>query len=293
VAASPPGRDPTLRGVTASDGVALYAEVHEPRHGPASPLTLVLSCALCTTHENWRPQVEPLCGAGVRVVLWDYRGHGRSEAPADPAAYSMAQVVDDLGRVIDGAAPGQAVVLGGLSFGGLASLHFALAHPDRVRALVLVDSGPGFKKPEAQAGWEAGVERTARFLEERGMEAFVASRAAETAIGLRPELPAARAAAAAIAAQDPHGLARFARRVAGPAAPVIDALGRIGQPALVVVGEKDEPYLRAAEVLTARLPRAERVTIPRAGHMVNIEEADAFNAVLVRFLRKLSAASSD
>ena len=283
-----------MPAVTASDGVRLYAEVHEPRRGRgAPPLSIVLSCALCTTHENWRPQVEPLCDAGARVVLWDYRGHGSSDVPEDPDAYTMAQVVDDLGRVLDWADPDEAVVLAGLSFGGLASLHYALAHPDRVRALVLADSGPGFKNPEAQARWEGAVERTAAFLETRGMEAFVASRAADTAVGQRPELAAARAASAAIAAQDPHGLARFARRVAGPAPPVIDELGSIQHPSLVIVGEKDEPYLRAAEVLAARLPQAERVTIPRAGHVVNIEEAEAFNAVLIRFLQKIAGPSSD
>ncbi len=268
--------------------------MHEPRRSlGAPPLSIVLSCALCTTHENWRPQVEPLRDAGARVVLWDYRGHGSSDVPEDPDAYTMAQVVDDLGRVLDWADPDEAVVLAGLSFGGLASLHYALAHPDRVRALVLVDSGPGFKNPEAQARWEQAVERTAGFLETRGMEAFVASRAADTAVGQRPELAAARAASAAIAAQDPHGLARFARRVAGPAAPVIDELGSIQHPSLVIVGEKDEPYLRAAEVLAARLPRAERVTIPRAGHVVNIEEAEAFNAVLIRYLQKIAGPSPD
>ena len=283
-----------MPAVTASDGAKLYAELHEPRRSRgASRLSIVLSCALCTTHENWRPQVEPLCDAGARVVLWDYRGHGSSDVPEDPDAYTMAQVVDDLGRVLDWADPDEAVVLGGLSFGGLASLHFALAHPDRVRALVLVDSGPGFKNPEAQARWEKGVERSAGFLEARGMKAFVASRAADTAVGLRPELAAARAAAAAIAAQDPHGLALFARRVAGLAAPVIDELGSIQLPSLVIVGENDEPYLRAAEVLAARLPQAERVTIPRAGHVVNIEEVEAFNAVLIRFLQKIAGPSSE
>jgi pimeloyl-ACP methyl ester carboxylesterase len=66
--------------VLAGDGVRLYAEAH----GPGLPL--LLSCAYCTTHENFRPQVEPLVAAGARVVLWDYRGHGRSEAPADAKA---------------------------------------------------------------------------------------------------------------------------------------------------------------------------------------------------------------
>ncbi|MEE8508844.1 MAG: alpha/beta hydrolase [Myxococcota bacterium] len=279
--------------VIASDGAKLHAEIHEPPirgsdRGPGIPL--LLSCALNTTHENWRPQVEAFTQAGVRVILWDYRGHGSSESPDDPDAYSMSQVVDDLGRVLDWAAPGEPAVLGGLSFGGLASLHFCLENPERVRALVLIDSGPGFKKPEAQARWEAAVERTAQFIEAKGMGAFVAGRASLTAVGLRPDLPAARAAARAIAAQNPAGLARFARGVAAPACPVIDALPSIRAPSLVVVGEKDEAYLRAAEVLAARLPEAERVTIPRAGHVVNIEEPDAFNAAVVRFLARLTAA---
>ncbi len=119
--------------------------------------------------------------------------------------------------------------------------------------------------------------------------AFVASRAAPTLIGLRPELPAARAAADAIAAQSAHGIAHFARRVAGPATPVIDELERIDLPALVVIGEKDDAYLRAADVMEARLPRAERVTIAGAGHIVNIEAADAFNRAVSDFVARRAA----
>ncbi len=135
--------------VTASDSVKLYVEAH----GDGFPL--MLSPGYCQTHENFRPQVEPFVAAGARVVLWDYRGHGKSEAPEDPDAYFMERVLDDMDRVLEWAAPGRRAVLGGLSFGGLASLHFAIAHPERVRALLLFDSGPGFKNREAQAGWEA------------------------------------------------------------------------------------------------------------------------------------------
>jgi pimeloyl-ACP methyl ester carboxylesterase len=186
-------------------------------------------------------------------------------------------------------ARGKPAVLGGLSFGGLASLHFAggaggaRAAVDRRR--------PGFKNPEAQARWEAQVERTAGFLETKGCQAFVESKAAATAIGLRPELPAAQAAARAIAAQDPAGLALFARRIAAVAPPVIDQLASIEIPALVVVGEKDEPYLRAAEVLASRLPKAELVRIPRAGHVVNLEEPQAFDAAVLGFLARVAAPS--
>ena len=267
--------------VLASDGVKLYAEVH----GEGTPV--LLSCGMCTTHVNFQPQVSALTAAGSKLILWDFRGHGLSEAPADPGAYSLAQVVDDLERVLDWAAPDGPVVVGGLSFGGLAALHFALLRPERVRALLLIDSGPGFKNPKALQGWMKQVERTASFIESRGLRAFLDGKASITAVGLRPELPAAVAAANAIAAQDPSGLASFARRVAGPAEPVIDRLGEISAPALVVVGEKDEPYLRAAEVMTARLPNAQHAVIPGAGHIANIEETDAFNAVVIDFLKKL------
>jgi pimeloyl-ACP methyl ester carboxylesterase len=219
-------------------------------------------------------------------VLWDFRGHGRSDAPDDPARYELLRVVDDLARVLDWAAPGEPAVLAGLSFGGLASLHLTLREPARVRALALIGSGPGFKNPDAQARWEALVERTASFVLRSGMQAFVEGRAAATLVGLHPERPAAQAAARAIAAEVPHGIAHFARRVAGPAEPVLDRLAEIAQPALVMVGEHDEQYLRAAEVMTARMPRAERVQIAGAGHIVNLDAPEAFDAALGDFLER-------
>ena len=267
--------------VQTADGYEVYAEAH----GDGVPL--VLSCGLCTTHENWRPQVEPLVAAGLRVVLWDYRGHGKSDAPEAPDAYSLERVIDDLGRVLEWAAPGVPAIAGGLSFGGLASLHLALAQPERVRALLLVDTGPGFKKPEAQARWAAQVERNASFVENKGMQAFVESRAVATAIGQYPERPAGRAAKQAIAAQQPHGLAHFSRRVAGPASPVIDELADIDKPALVIVGEQDETYLRASEVMEKRLPQARRVLIPAAGHVVNLDEPEAFDRAVLDFVEGL------
>jgi len=267
--------------VEASDGIGLYAEAH----GEGRPF--VLSCAYCTTHENWRGQVEPLVAAGRRVVLWDYRGHGRSDAPDDASAYSIEQVVDDLRAVLDWAAPGERAVLGGLSFGGLCSLHFALRDPARVEALVLVDSGPGFKNPEGQAAWAAQVERTAAFLEKRGFQAFVSGKAGATCIGTKPELPAAKAAAAAIIAQGVPGIAHFGRRVSAVAPGVIDDLPSLEMPALVVVGEHDKAFLRAGEVMAAKLPNATHEVLPDGGHIVNIEVAEAFDASVIRFLSGL------
>ncbi len=265
----------------ARDGVRLYAEAH----GDGPPVAL--SCGYTTTCENFRPQVEPLVAAGFRIVLWDYRGHGRSAAPADPAGYTMDAVLDDLGRVLDWAAPGQPAIVGGLSLGGLVSLHFALARPERVRALLLIDSGPGFKNPHAAERWARQVERTAQLLETRGFAPLLEGPAASTTLGRQPERPGARHAAQAIAAQDARAVAEFGRRVAGPAPSVIDRLGEIEVPALVLVGEEDEAYRRAADVMAARLPKATSVVVPGAGHIVNLEEPEAFDRALLRFLREL------
>lgn len=267
--------------ITTRDGLRLATEAH----GEGPPI--LFSCGYCTTRENFRPLVAPLVEAGFRVLLWDYRGHGESDAPDDPAAYAMDRVLDDVADVLDALAPGRPAVLAGFSFGGLASLHFALRAPERVRALVLLDTGPGFKNPEAQARWQAQTERTARILEERGFEGFLAGRGGDTAVGRRRELPAARAAAAAIARQSVAGVAWFGRRVSGLAPSCIDELPRIQAPSLVVVGEQDEAFRRAADVLASRLPKARQVVIPGAGHVVTIEEPEAVLQAMLEFLRGL------
>jgi pimeloyl-ACP methyl ester carboxylesterase len=270
--------------IQARDGVGLHVE----SHGDGTPI--LFSCGYSTTRENFRPQVEPLVAAGYRVLLWDYRGHGDSDAPEDPDSYSLDRVLDDMGLVMDWGAKDEPVVLAGFSFGGAASLHFTLRHPERVRALVLIDTGPGFKNPKAQEGWLAQVEKIATNLETRGIASFVESRAAATAIGRRPELPAAQHAARAIAKMSARGVANFGRRVSGPIPGCIDELASINTPALVVVGEEDEAYLRAADVMAARLPNAQKVVIPGAGHVVSIEEPEALNTAILHFLRALSPA---
>lgn len=269
--------------IEGAEGARLYVEAH----GDGIPV--VLSCAFCTTHVNFHPQVDALVEHGARVILWDYRGHGCSEAPDDAAAYSLDLVVDDLRRVLEWAAPEEQAVVGGLSFGGMLSLHYYLRHAERVQALLLIDSGPGFKNPDAQAKWAAQVDRTAFVLESRGLEAFVDGKAGATTIGRDPELPAAQAARAAIVAQDPLALGRFGKNVSAVAPGVIDDLDRIAVPTLIVVGEEDDPYMRAAEVMAAKIPGASRVDLEGAGHICNIEKADEFNAVLVRFLSQLEA----
>jgi pimeloyl-ACP methyl ester carboxylesterase len=271
--------------IDTADGYTLHAE----SHGAGMPV--VFSNPLCTTTENWRAQVAPFVASGLRVILWDYRGHGQSDAPEDPEAYTLEHVLDDFERVLDWATPAAPAVLLGLSFGGLASLQLALSRPERVRALVLVGSGPGFKDAAAQARWQTMLGRTADLIEHEGMQALLAGRAARTLIGRRPELPAARAAGRAIARQCPRGVALFARQLGAPSHSVIDRLRDVSQPALILIGEKDTAFLRAAELMTSRLPDAECVRLADAGHIVNIEQPAAFEAAVLDFLGRLGPGS--
>jgi pimeloyl-ACP methyl ester carboxylesterase len=83
-------------------------------------------------------------------------------------------------------------------------------------------------------------------------------------------------------------VANFGRRVAGLAPSVIDELAGIEQPALVVVGADDSGYLQAAEVMAAKLPKARLERVPGAGHILNIEAAEAFDGLLIGFLAGVS-----
>ena len=168
-------------------------------------------------------------------------------------------------------------------------MHFAHKSSERVLGLILSATGPGFKSPEALARWSEWIERSASLIESEGSAAFAQSAAAPTLIGLRPDLPAAQAAIRAIALQDPVGLVHFQRQIAAQVPSIIDELAEIDCPALVAVGEKDDAFLRAADLMAARLPRAERETIPGAGHMANIDESEAFNAIALQFLGKIAA----
>ena len=267
------------------DGISIYYEHHEPSERRGA--TVVFSSAYTTTHESWRGQVAPVLAAGHPVVLWDLRGHGQTVTPDDDAFFTIDLVVSDLLAVADATTPDAPFVAAGLSFGGLASLHFMRAYPERVSALALIGSGPGFKNPEAAEGWAAQVERTAAFLENRGFAEFLAGRAGVTCIGAKPELAAAKHAAEAILAQSVSGVARFGRKVSGLAPTVINDLSSMNVPALVLVGENDKAFSRAADVMSAKLTQSKKVVIAGAGHIVNIEEEAAFNAALVEFLGQL------
>ena len=245
------------------DGVRIWYEDHG--RGPA----LLLTHGYGATAAMWGPQIRGLAGR-FRLLLWDMRGHGRSDSPDDGAAYSERLSVEDMRAVLDACGVDRAVV-GGLSLGGYLSLAFHLEHAARVRALLLFDTGPGYRNEEGRTRWNALAESYARGFEERGLEA----------LGPSAEVRASEHRSA-------DGLARAARGIlAQRDARVIDSLTAIDAPTLVLWGEADEAFVKPGEYMAAKIPGARRVVLPGAGHAANLDRPQAFNAAIADFLEPI------
>jgi pimeloyl-ACP methyl ester carboxylesterase len=230
--------------------------------GPA----VLLSHGYGATSAMFDPNLPAL--AGHQVFTWDLRGHGASQSPADLACYSAASARGDMEALLDEHNVVSAV-LGGHSLGGYLSLSFTLAFPDLVRALILIGTGPGFRKDDARKAWNQRSLKTADRLAEQGL----------AALGSGSELGAHT---------DVQGLILAAKgTLTQHDAHVMDGLADIRVPALVVVGEHDTHFLAAADYMAAKIPAARKVVIPGAGHAPNIDQPDAFNAELRAFLAEL------
>jgi pimeloyl-ACP methyl ester carboxylesterase len=245
-------------------GVSIQYEVQgEPTGRPP----VLLSHGFSASAAMWDGNVATLARERA-VVRWDMRGHGRSAAPADPSEYGVEQSVRDMLELLD-AVGAQRAVLCGMSLGGYLSLAFHARHPERVAALILVDTGPGFRREEPRREWNVVAERTAAALEREGFAALPAS----------PERGAH---------SDVTGLVNTARRVmAQHDADVIESLPRVSVPALIVVGALDTNFLAAADYMAAKIPGARKLVLDGAGHAANIDAAEDFNAAAHEFLEDI------
>ncbi len=245
------------------NGVKIFYE--DSGSGPA----VLLSHGYSATTGMWAGQVEALKDR-YRVIAWDMRGHGQSDSPDDQALYSEAHTIDDMAAVLRHLGIERAVI-GGLSLGGFMSLAFHLKYGAMTRALMLFDTGPGYRNPTARDGWNQTSFARATAFEEKGLDA----------LGRGAEVRAAQHRSAAGLARAARGmLAQFDGRV-------IESLPGIAVPTLVLVGAKDEPFLGATEYMAAKIPGARKVVIPDAGHAANIDQPAAFNAAVAEFLASL------
>jgi pimeloyl-ACP methyl ester carboxylesterase len=244
-------------------GVHVHHEI--AGSGPA----ILLTHGFAASSHMYAATVADL-SADHTVITWDIRGHGRSDSPDDPAEYSVAASLGDMAAMLDAAGADRAVLVGH-SLGGYLSLEFTLAHPERVDGLVLVDTGPGFRKDEGRQRWNEMAEGYATDLEERGLDGLPAS--AELDAGVHRSAEGLALAARGILRQrDGH---------------VLEALPSIVAPTLVVVGEHDAPFLAGSGYMAAKIPGARLVTIAGAGHAPPVTNPDEFTAAVRAFLEEI------
>jgi pimeloyl-ACP methyl ester carboxylesterase len=247
------------------DGVAIHYESHG--QGPA----ILLSHGYSATCRMWDGQIAAFQGRH-RVIVWDMRGHGQSDYPNDPKAYSETATVEDMAAILR-ACGEQRAVIGGLSLGGYMSLAFHLAHPEMTRALMIFDTGPGFRNAEAREAWNQRAMQRADDLDARGL----------AALGTSDEVRMSQH-------RNASGLAGAARGMLTQRGDgVFRSLDTIAVPSLVLVGSDDKNFLAATDYMARKIRHATKVVIDGAGHAANLHQPAAFNRAVEAFLTSLSS----
>jgi 3-oxoadipate enol-lactonase len=246
--------------------------------GDGSGELVVFMHGIGGNRSNWRPQL-PAFGERFSAVAWDARGYGASDDYEGALAFD--DFVSDVLRVLDhfGVDKGHLV---GLSMGGRIAMRTALLHPERIATLTLVDTHEGF----------------AAFTAEQ-RQAFVDSRRAPLLAGKEPSDIADPVARSLIG---PHATAEhldelrrsiaslhkasYIKSLEATVAQVdLGDISVITAPAHFVVGE-DDPLTPPAmhHEMAAKMGGAQVSVLPRAGHLSNIENPQAFNEAALRWL---------
>ena len=264
-------RQHPLASVTAEiNGIRLYYEVH----GQGFPLVLLHGFA--GTAQSWTPQIAAL-SARHRLILYDARGHWRSESPKDPRAYSQEIATEDLRALLDHLSLKRAIV-GGLSMGGVVAMNFYHKYPERVRALILADTGPGFKNPAARESWNRARQEVTELLEREGVRAFADSpHAAQNSYTPREIL----------LQLDPMGLAHTnSGLLTFHDSSLFDQIPSIAVPTLLIVGANDTDFVPATAYMQRKISGSELVVIEGAGHGSNVDQPEVFNQAVLDYLKR-------
>ncbi len=262
------------------NGAKLYYEVT----GEGHPLVF-LHAGIANLH-MWDDQVSAFSDR-YRIVRYDHRGFGQSNAPAGPAAaaddvYGMFKFLN-----IDKA------YLVGCSMGGGMALDFTLAHPELVDGLVLVGPGvsgmPDEEDDPLAATWDeiraaakAGDYDKANELEMRVWVDGMDRTPDQVDPGYR-----ARASAMNRALYD-HDAEMNAIEWQPANPPAYPRLEQVTVPTLVIIGDRDVPDIQhAVDTLAARIPNAKKAVMHNTAHLPSMELPDEFNQILGDFLRGL------
>jgi pimeloyl-ACP methyl ester carboxylesterase len=262
-----------------SDGVRLHYE----EAGAGSPVLFAHEFGSDLT--GWEPQIR-FFSRYFRCIAFNARGYPPSDVPADPAAYSQTIAGDDVARLLSALGVETAHVVG-LSMGSVTALDFGLRHGAGARSITLCGCGYGSVATDRQA-WLEGTARMADGLQsdfERTMESYAEG---PTRLPFKRKDPRGwQDFLDGLKRLSPVGTALSLRGIQAvrPALyDLEDAIRRLAMPALIVVGDEDEPALEPSLFLKRTVPDAALWVFPRTGHAVNTEEPDLFNRALFDFL---------
>lgn len=248
--------------------------------GPDQAPVVTLSHSLATDFSMWEPQMKALT-ARYRVLRYDTRGHGGTDAPA--GAYSLGQLADDARVMLKelGIARTHWV---GLSMGGMIGQTLALASPQLFLSLSLCDTSSRIP-PEMKSAWADRI----KTAETQGMEPLV-----EPTIGRWFTAPfrerhkdVIEAVRAMIRNTKPRGYAGCCHAIS--ALDLTDRLPAIKIPTVVIVGEEDQgtPVV-ASQAIQSKIAGSQLHVLKSAAHLANMEQPEAFNAALTGFLARFS-----
>ncbi|WP_270934535.1 3-oxoadipate enol-lactonase [Falsiroseomonas oryzae] len=247
---------------------------------------VVLAHSLASSHAMWRPQIATLASNGFRVLAFDARGHGATDAP--PGPYAIATMAQDLRALMDEVGIARAHVVG-LSMGGAMAQEFALAHPNRLRGLVIADATSAYPAA-SHPMWR---ERAAA-VESGGMAAVADGTLGRWFTpGWREANPERLAdVRAMILATPPQGFVGAVHALIG--FDLADQLGDVRAPTLVLHGSEDQALPPAqGERIAALIPGARFALVEGAAHIANLEQPARFDALLLPFLREASETTAD
>ncbi|WP_067688907.1 alpha/beta fold hydrolase [Nocardia jejuensis] len=259
------------------------ARVFYTDSGGRGQRTVVLAHGFFMDLSMFAPQVEYLEAQGFRVLCWDARGHGATVAEPD-RRFTYWDSARDLLAVMDAAGVDRAIV-GGMSQGGYTALRAALLAPERVEALILLDTEAGSSPPEQIGEYRQLFDAWAN------PEVPIATLAEGLAPGLIGGTALDQAPWRAKWIAGDRGAVRSAGECLIERESLLDRLAEIDCPALVVRGEFDESSTAdKTEILAEGLPGAgPAVTIEGAGHAANWTAPEPVNAAIGGFLARLTS----
>ena len=263
-----------------SDGIKLYYEEHGRAGTP-----LILAYGIGGNTEMWDVNV-PALSASHRLILWEPRGHARSDSPEDPARVSFARWALDLKDVLDHLRIRRAHV-GGLSLGAGIATRFTLRWPGRVRSLLVTNSSSASGLPLSVDNLVMRAQ-SIKITLEQGLDAM-----AEFAMQANPNLverlridPGARAEFyEEYRRLTPIGYANSLRALLAMDH-ITEQLRTIRVPVLLIGGDRD-PSLEPMKVMQRKIRGSKLVVLSPASHFANRDQPEAWNQTALQFLARV------